>query len=232
MSKSSRKQQNRAQRSFPWFAVIIGGVVVIGIAAVVFAAVGGNDEETSGEQTRDVTVTGSPVAAFTGAVPDEAFGTEVPELSGENFAGDAVAITNDGRPKAVAFLAHWCPHCQAEVPRLADYLEQQGLPDEVDLYLVPTSTDRSQPNYPPEPWLVDAGLGDIPTLVDDDNGTAFTAAGGTGFPYFLFVDSDNNVSGRLSGELPEGAFDAIFTALAEGEPITSDIATGGASSDA
>jgi hypothetical protein len=26
------------------------------------------------------------------------------------------------------FVAHWCPHCQREVPRVADYLKTQGLP--------------------------------------------------------------------------------------------------------
>ena len=40
----------------------------------------------------------------------------------EDFEGDAVAITNDGRPKIILLFAHWCPHCQNEVPVVTEWL--------------------------------------------------------------------------------------------------------------
>ena len=34
----------------------------------------------------------------------------------------------DGKAKAIFFVAHWCPHCQAEIPRLSEWLKTHGLP--------------------------------------------------------------------------------------------------------
>jgi hypothetical protein len=31
----------------------------------------------------------------------------MPEIQGEDFQGNTVSITNDGRPKAIILLAHW-----------------------------------------------------------------------------------------------------------------------------
>ena len=42
-----------------------------------------------------------------------------PRWTGQSFDGTPLAINpGDGKPKLVVFVAHWCPHCQAEVPRV------------------------------------------------------------------------------------------------------------------
>lgn len=216
----------RASGTLLW-GVVIGGVALLGVLAVALSA--GSDDADLPAQTRPVEIGGEALAPYVAGEPDPAIGQPMPELRGEDFAGTPVEIADDGRAKAIAFLAHWCPHCRAEVPRLAAFLEGQGMPPGVDLYLVPTGTDPSRPNYPPQTWLEGEGLGDVPTLVDNDQSAAMGAAGGTGFPYWVFVDADGAVAGRLSGELPDGVFGEVVGRLAAGEPLTGGVDTGPAS---
>ena len=54
---------------------------------------------------------------------------------------------------AIWFVAHWCPHCQAEVPRIVALAEQGRLPEGVDVAAVSTAVDATAPNYPPSAWL-------------------------------------------------------------------------------
>src|SRR5436190_1911020 len=77
----------------------------------------------------------------------------MPELRGTAFDGQPVRIIRDGKPKVVVFLAHWCPHCQREVPRLAAWLRGGRGPLGVDVYAVASATKREAPNYPPSAWL-------------------------------------------------------------------------------
>jgi hypothetical protein len=56
---------------------------------------------------RDPEVTGTALAEFTRPVPDFAVGQPAPEARGTAFDGSSVSITNDGRAKALVFLAHW-----------------------------------------------------------------------------------------------------------------------------
>jgi cytochrome c biogenesis protein CcmG/thiol:disulfide interchange protein DsbE len=133
-----------------------------------------------------------------------------PAVSGEDFAGSPVSIGSDGRAKAIVFLAHWCPHCQAEVPVIQGWLDSGGAPADVDLYSVATSNDPSQPNYPPDAWLQGEGW-TVPVLVDDGEDTAGRAFGVSAFPFFVFVDDQGNVVSRATGEL---SIDQLQTFLA------------------
>ena len=218
-----------APNRFPILAVLVGGIVVLAIVAIIAVALSGGDDDTTptASATCDapavassdaITVTGAALAKPDGDT-DPCIGRAAPELAGRNFAGKPVEITNDGRAKAIVFVAHWCPHCQREVPIISKYLADQGLPEGVDLYLVPTSTDSSLPNYPPDEWLQREGLSDVPTLVDDDRNTAHIAYGGGAFPYLVLVDKDGKVAGRFSGELGDGAYPTLLDSLAKGEPI-------------
>ena len=66
----------------------------------------------------------------------------MPALSGFDYAGQAVDIApgTDG-PMMVVFLAHWCPHCNAEVPVLLDWEASGDIP--ADLQVVGVSTGVS-----------------------------------------------------------------------------------------
>ena len=78
--------------------------LVVGMVPLVAACGEGED---GGASVRDPEVSGTRLAAFQQPVPDSAAGQPAPEVRGTSFDGAAVSITNDGRTKALVFLAHW-----------------------------------------------------------------------------------------------------------------------------
>lgn len=213
--------------------VVIGLVVVALIAAVVLTSGGdgGSDiaEGTGAAAARDatqetatVTVQGEDLPQFTGSgaaeladpSTDDAVGRRIPKLTGQSFDGSEVVIDpDDGRPKVILFLAHWCPHCQAEVPRIQEWIDDGNKPGGVDIYAVSTAVAPDRPNYPPSNWIEGEGFDPI-VLLDDESGTAATAYALPGFPYFVLVDADGNVVQRGSGEVAIEEFDAAVKKLA------------------
>lgn len=199
-------------RPFPWLPVL-GGVAVIVLITVVLLTFesGGGDTPN---QFGDPTITGSALPRFNEEpANDPAIGLPIPGIQGADFEGDPVSITDDGRPKIIVFLAHWCSHCQAEVPVVQDWIDSGGKPAGVDVYSVATSTAETRTNYPPSEWLEREGW-TSPVIVDD---TAFSVGdvfGLNAFPYFVFVRADGTVAGRLTGELPAEAITQIAEGLA------------------
>jgi cytochrome c biogenesis protein CcmG/thiol:disulfide interchange protein DsbE len=213
-TSTGRRERRPAppRRRIPLFAFLIGAVAVLGVVAIVLATVGGDDDTT------DDPPSGSLPEFDAGADEDPAVGLQAPTLEGENFDGVAITIGDDGTAKAVMFLAHWCPHCQAEAARLGDWLAENDLPDSVELYLVATATSESRDNYPPKEWLEREGLGDVPTLADDDAFSAYRTYGAGAFPYTVFIDADNEVALRTSGEYPDDpdVYTTLFDDMAAG----------------
>jgi thiol-disulfide isomerase/thioredoxin len=126
-------------------------------------------------------------------------------VKGQAFDGSPVDIRNDGRPKLVLFVAHWCPHCQREVPLLTDYLKSHPLAKGVDLYTVATATNPQRPNYPPSTWLAKVGW-KAPTMADSNDAKAADAFGLSAFPYFVAVDGSGKVVARTTGEITTDEF--------------------------
>jgi len=83
----------------------------------------------------------------------------------------------------------------------------------VDVTVIATATDPLRPNYPPGEWLTSAGV-ETPILLDDEEGTAATAYGLPAYPFWVVVDSQGRVLGRISGELSEEDMGVIFGAAA------------------
>jgi cytochrome c biogenesis protein CcmG, thiol:disulfide interchange protein DsbE len=129
-------------------------------------------------------------------------------VRGQSFDGSPVDIRNDGRAKLILFVAHWCPHCQKEVPLLAKHLKSKSLPSGVDLYTVSTGVDSARPNYPPSSWLDKEGW-TTPTLADSEDGKAADTYGLSAFPYFIAVDGSGKVVARTTGEISTDDFDAL-----------------------
>lgn len=160
-------------------------------------------------------VAGEPLPPLEDPGDDPAVGMQLPEVVGTDYDGRPAAIDpGDGRAKVVMVLAHWCPHCQAEVPVVQGWLNDNGVPEDVDLYSVSTSVDESAPNYPPQDWLEREGW--TPAVIaDDDAGTARNILGVSGYPFFIFVAPDGSVVGRQSGQLPIEQFEEAVVALPE-----------------
>lgn len=110
---------------------------------------------------------------------------------------------------AIWFVAHWCSHCRAEVPRIVGLAEQGELPTGVAISAVSTAVDAGAPNYPPSAWLKDERW-PFPVLADDAAGAAAAAYGVEGFPFLVLLDADGNVAGRISGEIGDAGIVAAI----------------------
>lgn len=213
MPRRSTTVEPRASRT----PLLVGGAVIgfVIIAVVIAMALSGTGtgglSEPAGETTG---ITGDPLAAFpTDGGADPAAGQEIPTITGTDLEGEPMTIEPGDGPMAIVLLAHWCAHCQAEVPVLVDYLAETGMPDGVDLVAISTSINQAQPNYPPSAWLDREGW-TVPTLNDDANSRALQSLGMSSFPGFVFVDGEGRVVSRTSGEIPAEQFDQIVNSLA------------------
>lgn len=195
---AAARRKKSKKKSPPVFSILVGVVILLGVVATVLTRGGGTGPKFTDAR---VTVTGDALPKLPDTGSDPAIGMTAPEVSGKSFKGDSVAITRDGRAKAIIFLAHWCSHCQAEVPKVQQWLNEHGAPKNVDMYSVVTGIDASRPNYPPDKWLEREGW-TIPVIVDDQAGSAQNIYGLPGFPFFVFVDGSGKVVFRVSGEFP------------------------------
>jgi len=197
----------KAPQKFPLIPVLIGVGGIALITTVLLTMSAGSTEGEYGSPT--VTGDALPLA---GEGADLALGLPIPDVVGADFAGNEVRISRDGRPKILIFLAHWCSHCQAEVPVVHDWVDAGSLPEGLDLIGVATSTTSTRPNFPPSAWLESEDW-DIPTIVDDAEYSVSTAFGLDAFPFWVFVGPDGTVVGRTSGELPPETISEIATTL-------------------
>jgi thiol-disulfide isomerase/thioredoxin len=195
-------------------AVLATAVVAVGLVAV--PALAGDNSERSPK----VTVVGKKLKASdqVGSADDPAIGKTVPTLKGRSLDGEKVTLQGDGTPRLMIFLSHSCPHCQAEVPLIVD-LAEQGKLDGVQVQTITTNTSADLPNYPPSKWLEREDWPFSPVLADDAKLRAFFGLGGEAFPYFVFVDANNKVVARATGELPASTITSAVQKLAAGEDI-------------
>ena len=192
---------------------IIGGVLGLGLIVALAASIATEPEVDETVGFGDPTVEGDPLPVYAAGTQDVAVGLPAPTVTGADWEGNPVSIEADGTSKIVLFLAHWCPHCQAEVPRVQDWVDAGNLPDDVELVSVATSTDRSRPNWPPQDWLVEEGW-TTPVIMDDQIGTVAGNFGMAGTPFYVVLDGENNNLGRVSGEIGTEGLDALV-ALAQ-----------------
>lgn len=230
MTHSSRKsrrdaarQRERAASRPGWLIPILAVAAVVLVAGAAIALSGTAPTEGAlpsavasapGAAGDAPVITGQSLVRFDPATADAAVGQVAPTVAGTSFDGSRVTLGGSGRPAIVVFLAHWCSHCQAEVPLVQAWINSGGLPDGVDLVSVSTSTDPAAPNYPPETWLAREGW-TAPVIVDPTESIA-TAFGLSAFPYFVYVRADGTVAGRITGEVPITDLQTVADGLAAG----------------
>jgi thiol-disulfide isomerase/thioredoxin len=176
-----------------------GGIAAVLLLAFVFAFSGG-DATTDGFAFGDVTVDGQALPQLEAGANDPALGQPGPVISGFDDAGNPITVGGPGEPRIVMFLAHWCSHCQREVPTVTDYLANNDV--SVQFQSVATGSNPTAPNYPPSDWL-EAEDWPVATLYDDQSNTAGTAYGLSAFPFWVVLDADGAVQARFSGELDD-----------------------------
>jgi len=193
------KKQGASRTTWIVAGVVIGVVAIAGIVAVASNKGGGSSSATG--QTQSVQVVGTALPTYDQAAsPDPAVGLTAPTLKGSSFDGTPITIAPGGTPRLVVFVAHWCPHCQREVPVLVDWLKSGVKPANLQVSLVSTSVTADRPNYPPSQWLQQVGWPGV-VLADDAQGTAGEAYGLSSFPYMVLTGTDGKVLLRMSGEI-------------------------------
>jgi thiol-disulfide isomerase/thioredoxin len=151
-------------------------------------------------------VAGAALPEFDGdTAADPAIGSAAPVLVGADFAGNPVRAdaATDG-PTMLVFLAHWCPHCNAEVPVINGMRDAGSFPDDLNIIAVSTGVSPDRPNFPPSEWINDVDW-TYPVIVDGFDMAAgsfigTSAYGLNGFPFLVLIDADGNVAARWSGE--------------------------------
>ena len=147
------------------FIWIFLGVLVVLFLVIAFISRAG----VGSVAITDAEVTGETLPQLNESGPDGALGRPAPSFSGQTLDGEPITVEpGDGTPKAILFLAHWCPHCQREVPTVVQWAEQGNLPEGVELIGVATGIDRNRPNFPPHEWLERENF-DFPTVFDGND---------------------------------------------------------------
>jgi thiol-disulfide isomerase/thioredoxin len=207
-TRTASKKPDQSNRSL--IVWIIGGV--LGLALIVWLAFSIANDPGVDEAIAfgEVTVEGTNLPFFDSATTDPAVGQKAPTVTGSDWNDNESTIGSDGRAKIIVMLAHWCPHCQAEVPVIQDWYEAGGLPDGVDIYGVTVLTNRLRDGstWPPQEWLQSEGW-TVPTIMDDEAGSVVQAYGLTSTPTYVVLDGENNNLGRLAGEIGVDGLNAL-----------------------
>ncbi len=145
--------------------------------------------------------------------PDAALGVVLGEVTGtEYYTGEEMTFDpSDGVSRAWLIWAHWCPHCQREMPAVTDwYGENADAYPNVELVSITSAIDPSRGN-PFEPYL-DELQTPFPVLVDDDSRLA-DQFGLNAFPFWVFTSPDGTTVLRVAGYLEIDQVAEIFAQL-------------------
>jgi len=218
---------------------IVVGVLIAAVVAVIIVAMafGGTGDDTASSDAADsarIPTSGTlrqvSFAEADGEVlprldaslaADPAVGMTAPTITASYFDNSETTIDfADGQPRVVMFMAHWCPHCQAEVTALVDRFANEGVRADVELIAISTSVDEGAPNYPPSSWLT-AEAWPIPVVRDSATNDLATGFGLSGFPFFAVVNSDGEIVARQSGAIPQSQWNVFLDqALTGGETLS------------
>ena len=160
-----------------------------------------DNEVLSPLEKGEVRILGDPIPL------DSEIGYLAPSFKAQLNEGSELVTVDpaDGTVRLIGFFAHWCPHCQREVPRVSKWLEENTIPAEIEILAVSTAVREGTPNYPPSEWLTkERWPTDI--FVDNQDNDLAAAYGLAGFPYWVLVDATGRVVHRSSGELTEEQF--------------------------
>ena len=193
--------------------IIAGAVVLVLGLAIAIGVTLSSEPVAAGLPEGEISVVGDSLPQYAGENDDNvALGLAAPTFSAPDQNSEIFQLEKNGNSKALLFLAHWCPHCQREVPVVQRFIDSNGVPPGIDVIAVATSIDRGRDNYPPQEWLEREGWSE--TQIYDLDREIGEAYGLNAFPYWGFLDKDLNVLARRTGNLPEDMVGALLIQLA------------------
>jgi thiol-disulfide isomerase/thioredoxin len=202
-----------------FIAIGVAGAIAAIIAVVLVVGGGSSSSSTTTSTTGDsseatqpvngdavaaaeyqlVQAQGEMLLALEDPDTDPARGKIAPVLNGFGFDGAPLTVAPTGKPMLVVFLAHWCSHCNAEVPRLIEWKNSGTMPADMEVFGVSTGARDDAPNWPPSQWVVDKGW-PWPVMADSEDQNAALAFGVSGYPGMILLDGNGKVLARRSGE--------------------------------
>lgn len=194
-----------------WSSPLLWMLLLVGGAAIATALLAARDDApvTGALETSTVEVSGNALPPF--ADPDPAIGLVAPGIVATTLDGERVSVASVGAPRVMGFFAHWCPHCQAELPQVVDWLAASDLPSSVEVMAISTSVRTDGDNYPPSAWFTRTGWPNT-VLLDSTAGEIAAMHGLTVFPYWVAVNGDGEVVARATGQIDEAKFRELVTA--------------------
>lgn len=153
------------------------------------------------------------LAPFEQGQPDAALGMVLGEVAGIDYYTETELTIDptDGTARAWLIWAHWCPHCQRELPPLSDwYAENADQYPNVELISVTSSIDPARGN-PLEPYLDELQL-PFPAILDPDLALA-EQFGLSAYPFWVFTAGDGTTLLRVAGFLEIDQVADIFGQL-------------------
>ncbi|MGI8855492.1 MAG: TlpA family protein disulfide reductase [Thermomicrobiales bacterium] len=196
--RTTRKQIPQARRGSvtkpvkktpPWTLIISGGLLVVAVAVVIGVVIA--NQVNSGQVEHPPT----PLAA-------PAVGAAAPDFSAK--ASDGSTITKAdiaGKPTLMVFFASWCPHCQAEAPKLKALAEAN--PDLKLVFLGVGDRDTQK-----DIWAFQSNFS-LPVPTYDDGGNAASVYGVTSYPTLVSVDKNGMISDRDTGEVTQDRLNSL-----------------------
>ena len=202
------EQQAAARKQRLIYAGVGAAVLVVAVVIAVLSVGETSQREliTAADIAGDPQIEGDALPTLTDNGDDPALGLPAPVVDGADFDGTPVTLGDDAQ--VIAFLASWCPACDAELPEIVRWLDAGGPPEGVEFVAVSTQHAAERTNWPPTQWFADAGY-DGAIIVDNADGDIFRAYGANATPTWVALNSDGEVVYRSSGMLDPAAFDVI-----------------------
>ena len=214
MAQNERKKK-KASSGDSMRTILYVVLVVVGIAGAVALGTSDGSSETSTDtvvtvpggvqpaEYQKVSATGGLLAPLPESGADTETGKSVAVLKGYDLQGRPVTIDPAGEGKAtmVVFLAHWCPHCNREIPVLNKWSESGEVPNGLRVIGITTGSKADQANWPPSKWMT-AMKWPFEVMADSEAQEAAAAYGVAGYPFIAFVGANGKITARTSGEVP------------------------------
>jgi len=204
---SSKAERREAERRKSQRNRIIVGLAVVAVVVVVGAiALGGGNDGGGGTGP----ATAGDVTIDRASGPQLQIGDTIPAFTAPMLGGGTMTWDDYlGTPTVLAIWAPWCPHCQAELPRLS-----AGVDAHPGVQMVSVATAiGTQPGPTPDEYMSSEGL-TFPVGVDDGDGTILQGMGVQSFPTTYYVDPSGKVVDVTVGEVPPDQLQQILDDLA------------------
>ncbi len=170
--------------------IITGALVLVAVFAVIgFVVV--SRTKTAGQVENPPT----PLAA-------PAIGAVAPDFSAKAKDGSTITKADiAGKPTLLVFFASWCPHCQAEVPKLKALAAAN--PD-LKMVFIGVGYNDTQQGI----WDFQSKFA-LPVPTYDDGGKAASVYGITSYPTLVSVDTNGVIRDRDTGEVSPDRLTAL-----------------------